>query len=169
MPALHAMFFWIPFCRLHTTVSLTISVCTGIWYDCLIVNAGYLACARCSSTGSLVLVEPVATVSGSDQPLSPPRTERCSNCSGSGKVRYTSNITFIFISLDLLEIIKDRKEHTLRWAGSGIRVFSVLVRFTIMCDITNTRTTIILFWWLCACHRLSSSYFFCLLLWYLCR
>ncbi|CAL9067786.1 unnamed protein product [Musa banksii] len=50
------------------------------------LGTGYLACARCSSTGTLVLTEPVATINGSDQPLSPPRTERCSNCSGSGKV-----------------------------------------------------------------------------------
>lgn len=53
-----------------------------------ISHAGYLACARCSSTGALVLIQPVATVNDGDQPLSPPRTERCSNCSGSGKVRY---------------------------------------------------------------------------------
>ncbi|RWW19855.1 hypothetical protein GW17_00016063 [Ensete ventricosum] len=46
----------------------------------------YLACARCSSTGALVLIQPVATVNDGDQPLSPPQTERCSNCSGSGKV-----------------------------------------------------------------------------------
>lgn len=50
------------------------------------LGTGYLACARCSGTGALVLVEPVATFNGDDQPLSPPRTERCSNCSGSGKV-----------------------------------------------------------------------------------
>ncbi|CAA6669781.1 unnamed protein product [Spirodela intermedia] len=50
------------------------------------VNAGYLACARCSSTGSIVLVEPVSAVNSFDQPLMPPRTERCLNCSGSGKV-----------------------------------------------------------------------------------
>ncbi|CAL9130311.1 unnamed protein product [Musa acuminata var. zebrina] len=50
------------------------------------LGTGYLACARCSSTGTLVLTEPVATISGSDHPLSPPRTDRCSNCSGSGKV-----------------------------------------------------------------------------------
>ncbi|XP_058085714.1 protein ORANGE, chloroplastic [Magnolia sinica] len=50
------------------------------------LGTGYLACARCSSTGALVLVEPVATVNGGDQPLSPPRTERCTNCSGAGKV-----------------------------------------------------------------------------------
>ena len=48
---------------------------------------GYLACARCSSTGSLVLIEPVSTYNGGDQPLSPPKTERCSNCLGAGKVR----------------------------------------------------------------------------------
>ncbi|URE30831.1 KH domain [Musa troglodytarum] len=50
------------------------------------LGTGYLACARCSSTGALVLIQPVATVNDDDQPLSPPRTERCSNCSGSGKV-----------------------------------------------------------------------------------
>ncbi|XP_059461020.1 protein ORANGE-GREEN, chloroplastic [Corylus avellana] len=50
------------------------------------LGTGYLACARCSSTGALVLTEPVSTVNGGDQPLSPPKTERCSNCSGSGKV-----------------------------------------------------------------------------------
>ncbi|GMG99275.1 hypothetical protein Nepgr_001115 [Nepenthes gracilis] len=50
------------------------------------IGTGYLACARCSSTGSLVLIEPVSTVNDGDQPLSPPKTERCPNCSGSGKV-----------------------------------------------------------------------------------
>ncbi|KAL2249012.1 protein ORANGE-GREEN, chloroplastic [Sesamum indicum] len=50
------------------------------------LGTGYLACARCSSTGSLVLIEPVSTLNSGDQPLSPPKTERCSNCSGSGKV-----------------------------------------------------------------------------------
>ncbi|XVE56454.1 hypothetical protein DITRI_Ditri04bG0011100 [Diplodiscus trichospermus] len=48
------------------------------------LGTGYLACARCSSTGSVVLIEPVSTVG--DRPLSAPKTERCSNCSGSGKV-----------------------------------------------------------------------------------
>ncbi|CAL5322893.1 unnamed protein product [Camellia sinensis] len=50
------------------------------------LGTGYLACARCSSSGALVLVEPVSTVNGGDQHLAPPKTERCSNCSGSGKV-----------------------------------------------------------------------------------
>ncbi|XP_057522999.1 protein ORANGE-GREEN, chloroplastic isoform X2 [Amaranthus tricolor] len=50
------------------------------------LGTGYLACARCTNTGSLVLIEPVSTFNGGDQPLSPPKTERCSNCSGSGKV-----------------------------------------------------------------------------------
>ncbi|GAU44290.1 hypothetical protein TSUD_267850 [Trifolium subterraneum] len=50
------------------------------------LGTGYLACARCSNTGALVLIEPVSTFNGGDQPLSPPKTERCSNCSGSGKV-----------------------------------------------------------------------------------
>ncbi|RVW98219.1 Protein ORANGE-GREEN, chloroplastic [Vitis vinifera] len=38
--------------------------------------------------GALVLSEPVSTVNGGRQPLSPPKTERCSNCSGAGKVRH---------------------------------------------------------------------------------
>ncbi|XP_034710064.1 protein ORANGE-GREEN, chloroplastic-like [Vitis riparia] len=50
------------------------------------LGTGYLACARCSSSGALVLSEPVSTVNGGRQPLSPPKTERCSNCSGAGKV-----------------------------------------------------------------------------------
>ncbi|KAE9465043.1 hypothetical protein C3L33_03032, partial [Rhododendron williamsianum] len=33
------------------------------------LGTGYLACARCSSTGALVLIEPVSTVNGGDQPL----------------------------------------------------------------------------------------------------
>lgn len=50
------------------------------------LGTGYLACARCSSTGAIVLIEPVSTINGENQPLSRPKTERCSNCSGSGKV-----------------------------------------------------------------------------------
>ncbi|KAE8675529.1 Orange protein isoform 2 [Hibiscus syriacus] len=50
------------------------------------LGTGYLACARCLTTGSIVLTEPVSTVNGGDRPLSPPISERCSNCSGSGKV-----------------------------------------------------------------------------------
>ncbi|CAA0836669.1 Encodes a close homolog of the Cauliflower OR (Orange) protein. The function of OR is to induce th e differentiation of proplastids or other noncolored plastids into chromoplasts for carotenoid accumulation. Both proteins contain a Cysteine-rich zi /.../ger domain that is highly specific to DnaJ-like molecular chaperons [Striga hermonthica] len=49
-------------------------------------GTGYLACARCTSTGSVVLTQPVSTLNADDQPLSLPKTERCSNCSGSGKV-----------------------------------------------------------------------------------
>lgn len=50
------------------------------------LGTGYLACARCSNTGAIVLIEPVSSINGENQPLSTPRTERCSNCSGSGKV-----------------------------------------------------------------------------------
>ncbi|KAK6121908.1 hypothetical protein DH2020_044350 [Rehmannia glutinosa] len=50
------------------------------------LGTGYLACARCSSTGSLVLIDPVSTSNNGNRPLSPPKAERCSNCSGSGKV-----------------------------------------------------------------------------------
>ena len=64
-----------------------------------LIDAGYLACARCSNTGALVLIEPLATVSGGDQPLSPPKTERCSNCSGSGKVRLLKTAFLNLISV----------------------------------------------------------------------
>ncbi|GAB2276338.1 hypothetical protein Dimus_011068 [Dionaea muscipula] len=50
------------------------------------LGTGYLGCARCSSTGALVLIEPISTVNCGEQPLSPPKTERCPNCSGAGKV-----------------------------------------------------------------------------------
>jgi hypothetical protein len=50
------------------------------------LGTGYLACARCSSTGAVVLTEPVSTFIDGDQPLSAPKTERCPNCSGAGKV-----------------------------------------------------------------------------------
>lgn len=50
------------------------------------LGTGYLACARCSSTGTLILNDAVSMVNGGDQPLSPSKTERCANCSGSGKV-----------------------------------------------------------------------------------
>ncbi|XAR66089.1 hypothetical protein NMG60_11012167 [Bertholletia excelsa] len=49
------------------------------------LGTGYLACARCSSSGALVLTEAMSSPTG-DQPLAPPKTERCPNCSGSGKV-----------------------------------------------------------------------------------
>ncbi|KAJ8435312.1 hypothetical protein Cgig2_026404 [Carnegiea gigantea] len=55
------------------------------------LGTGYLACARCCSTGSRVLIEPVSTVNGGDQPLLPPKTERCPNCSGSGKIDSAQN------------------------------------------------------------------------------
>ncbi|CAL1390925.1 unnamed protein product [Linum trigynum] len=53
------------------------------------IGTGYLACARCANTGTLVLIEPVSTTVGGsegERPLSVPKTERCPNCSGSGKV-----------------------------------------------------------------------------------
>ncbi|CAN8264752.1 unnamed protein product [Cochlearia groenlandica] len=50
------------------------------------LGTGYLACARCSSTGALVLTEQVSTIAAGNHSVSPPKTERCSNCSGAGKV-----------------------------------------------------------------------------------
>ncbi|KAG2240050.1 hypothetical protein Bca4012_067635 [Brassica carinata] len=50
------------------------------------LGTGYLACARCSSTGSLVVTEPVSAIAGGNHSVSTSTTERCSNCSGAGKV-----------------------------------------------------------------------------------
>ncbi|XP_076897294.1 protein ORANGE, chloroplastic-like [Bidens hawaiensis] len=50
------------------------------------LGTGYLACARCASTGAIVLIDPVAYANVRNQHLSPPKTERCSSCSGAGKV-----------------------------------------------------------------------------------
>ncbi|KAL9262648.1 ORANGE, chloroplastic-like protein [Drosera capensis] len=50
------------------------------------LGTGYLGCARCSSTGSLVLIKPVSTMNDGEEPLPPSTTERCPNCSGAGKV-----------------------------------------------------------------------------------
>ncbi|KAH0908808.1 hypothetical protein HID58_032129 [Brassica napus] len=50
------------------------------------LGTGYLACARCSSTGSLVISEPVSAIAGGNHSVSTSKTERCSNCSGAGKV-----------------------------------------------------------------------------------
>jgi hypothetical protein len=67
------------------------SVCwrlnTNSWFYLAIGNhAGYLACARCAGSGSLVVMEPVTSLGQSDLPLSAPTTQRCSNCSGTAKV-----------------------------------------------------------------------------------
>ncbi|KAJ7566246.1 hypothetical protein O6H91_02G094000 [Diphasiastrum complanatum] len=49
-------------------------------------GTGYLACARCSGTGSLVVVQQSARVDHTKGPLLPPTTQRCPNCSGAAKV-----------------------------------------------------------------------------------
>ncbi|KMZ66314.1 Chaperone protein dnaJ-related-like [Zostera marina] len=49
-------------------------------------GTGYLACARCSTSGLCVSVEPVSIAGDSSFPLEPPKTQRCVNCSGTGKV-----------------------------------------------------------------------------------
>ncbi|XP_041027523.1 protein ORANGE-LIKE, chloroplastic-like isoform X2 [Juglans microcarpa x Juglans regia] len=49
-------------------------------------GTGYLACARCSSCGVCLSINPLSVSSVSDRPLRVPTTERCPNCSGAGKV-----------------------------------------------------------------------------------
>ncbi|KAI7734061.1 hypothetical protein M8C21_014609, partial [Ambrosia artemisiifolia] len=49
-------------------------------------GTGYLACARCSSSGVCINVEPISVTNASDRPLRAPTTRRCLNCSGAGKV-----------------------------------------------------------------------------------
>ncbi|KAF5473546.1 hypothetical protein F2P56_010147 [Juglans regia] len=49
-------------------------------------GTGYLACARCSSSGVCLSINPLSVSSVSDRPLRVPTTERCPNCSGAGKV-----------------------------------------------------------------------------------
>lgn len=49
-------------------------------------GTGYLACARCSGSGSIIVAEPVASVGVNDRPLPVPTTQRCPNCSGAAKV-----------------------------------------------------------------------------------
>lgn len=62
---------------------------------CTVMNPpGYLACARCSGSGSLIVAEPVASVGFDDRPLQEPTTQRCPNCSGAAKVCHSSPITF---------------------------------------------------------------------------
>ncbi|KAH9674517.1 protein ORANGE-LIKE [Citrus sinensis] len=45
-------------------------------------GSGYLACARCSSSGVCLSVDPISTSNASNGPLRVPTTQRCPNCSG---------------------------------------------------------------------------------------
>ncbi|WCJ34279.1 Protein ORANGE-LIKE chloroplastic [Euphorbia peplus] len=49
-------------------------------------GTGYLACARCSSSGVSLSIDPISLSAASDRPLQVPKTQRCLNCSGAGKV-----------------------------------------------------------------------------------
>ncbi|KAL5740013.1 hypothetical protein ACOSP7_028894 [Xanthoceras sorbifolium] len=49
-------------------------------------GTGYLACARCSSSGVSISIDPISVSNFSDRPLRVPTTQRCPNCSGAGKV-----------------------------------------------------------------------------------
>ncbi|GJY53228.1 hypothetical protein Tco_0444892 [Tanacetum coccineum] len=52
----------------------------------IVPSTGYLACARCASTGAIVLIHPVTSANSISQPSTPPKTERCSKGSSAGKV-----------------------------------------------------------------------------------
>ncbi|XP_028795554.1 protein ORANGE-LIKE, chloroplastic isoform X1 [Neltuma alba] len=49
-------------------------------------GTGYLACARCSSSGVCLNINPISVSNAADRPLQVPTTRRCPNCSGTGKV-----------------------------------------------------------------------------------
>ncbi|KAL3536085.1 hypothetical protein ACH5RR_004546 [Cinchona calisaya] len=49
-------------------------------------GSGYLACARCSASGTCLKLEPISTANAPSRQLHGPTTQRCQNCSGSGKV-----------------------------------------------------------------------------------
>lgn len=50
------------------------------------LGTGYLACARCSTSGVCLDIDPISVSSASVRPLQVPKTRRCPNCSGAGKV-----------------------------------------------------------------------------------
>lgn len=61
----------------------------------VILRAGYLACARCAASGVCVSIDPISLSSASGRTLKVPTTQRCPNCSGSGKVNWICiNLTF---------------------------------------------------------------------------
>lgn len=50
------------------------------------LGTGYLACARCSTSGVCLNIDPISVSGTSVRPLQVPTTRRCPNCSGAGKV-----------------------------------------------------------------------------------
>lgn len=50
------------------------------------LGPGYLVCARCSASGVYLSIEPNSIPDGCNSPFQPPSTQRCTNCSGTGKV-----------------------------------------------------------------------------------
>jgi len=53
----------------------------------VILWTGYLACARCSTSGVCLNINPISASGTSVRPLQVPTTKRCPNCSGAGKVQ----------------------------------------------------------------------------------
>ncbi|CAI8602430.1 unnamed protein product [Vicia faba] len=50
------------------------------------LGTGYLACARCSTSGVCLNIDPISASGTTVRPLQVPTTKRCPNCSGAGKV-----------------------------------------------------------------------------------
>ncbi|CAK8571365.1 unnamed protein product [Lathyrus sativus] len=50
------------------------------------LGTGYLACARCSTSGVCLDIDAISASGATVRPLQVPTTKRCPNCSGAGKV-----------------------------------------------------------------------------------
>ncbi|RZR73947.1 hypothetical protein BHM03_00030034 [Ensete ventricosum] len=69
-------------------ISYRYILCVGLIEKPYIVflGPGYLVCARCSASGVFLSIESISIPDGCSGPLQPPTTQRCTNCSGTGKV-----------------------------------------------------------------------------------
>ncbi|GAU51319.1 hypothetical protein TSUD_25380 [Trifolium subterraneum] len=75
------------------------------------LGTGYLACARCSTSGVCLNIDPISASGTSVRPLQVPTTKRCPNCSGAGKVR---NPGAVMCPTCLCTGMKMASEHDLR-------------------------------------------------------
>ncbi|WJX17932.1 hypothetical protein P8452_07787 [Trifolium repens] len=75
------------------------------------LGTGYLACARCSTSGVCLNIDPISASGTSVRPLQVPTTKRCPNCSGAGKVH---NPGAVMCPTCLCTGMKMASEHDLR-------------------------------------------------------